>query len=76
MEVAGVDICVSVCSRIKNPKAVISLARKQIRKYAEEHLGTFFLRWCLLCICGLHQVFVATQTTGAQILTLRPPARP
>jgi len=48
-------------------KAVIFLARRQIRKYAKEEVGTGFLRWCLLRTCELHRVFVTTQTAGVQI---------
>jgi hypothetical protein len=46
-------------------KAVISLAPRWIHKYADKHVGTFFLRWCLMCICGFHQVFVGAQTADA-----------
>jgi hypothetical protein len=53
-------------------KAVIFLARRQIRRYAKEQVGTSFLRWCLLRTCALHRVFVATQTAGAQIRTFEP----
>ncbi len=42
---------------------MISLWNSQIREYAEEQVGTSFLRWRLLRICGFHWVFVAPQTT-------------
>jgi len=42
-------------------EAVIFLARRQIRRYAKEQVGTSFLRWCLLRTCELNRVFVATQ---------------
>jgi hypothetical protein len=49
---------------------VISLEKRRVRKYAEEQVGTKFLRWRLLRICGLHWVFVAMQAAGAQIRKL------
>ncbi len=61
-------ICLFVSELKKSqPEAVIFLAHRQICKYAKEQVETGFLRWCLLRTCELHRVFVATQTTGAQI---------
>jgi hypothetical protein len=44
-------------NRIMHTKAVIFLARRQIRKYAKEQVGTSFLRWCILRTRALHRVF-------------------
>ncbi len=45
-------------------KAVIFLARRRIREYAKEHLGTLFFGWCLLCE---GEVFVGAQTANARM---------
>ncbi len=47
-------------------KAVISLACRRIHKYADKQVGTIFLRWCLMCICGFLRVFIGAQTADVR----------
>ena len=68
MEVVGLDICVSVCSRIKNPKAVILLARKQIHKYTKNGCECFFCSRVFVCVfdlCGI--VLFGSKSVNARI---------
>ena len=44
-------------------KAVISLARIRIHKFTKGHSGTVPIGWCLLCICFLCVVLLATWAT-------------
>jgi hypothetical protein len=54
-------ICVFVFEpKQSQPKAVISSTRKQIRKYAKEHLGKFFSDGVS---CNLFRGFFCAQTT-------------